>query len=292
MIPGRPGHQVAASMRLLDEVMRHPLDPGYVAAAERRVVVGDAPRGHRRVAAMTVAALLIGFGFTVSALALRPAPTAATKAKASLIERIESLRSHDDQAAAGIAEAEAEIARYQGLALGQSGNAAVQAQIEQLSTAAGAVSLRGTGVVITLDDAVEADSGDSPDRGGGHFSDGRVTAKDLQIIVNGLWQSGAEAIAINGQRLTARAAIRFAGRAILVDYRPLSRPYVVTALGDSSSIQTELAATLAGGYLKALVDNYAIRADLVAAHDLTVPAAASLALQVARVPRPDASTRE
>jgi uncharacterized protein YlxW (UPF0749 family) len=279
-------------MTLLDEVMRHPLDPGYVAAAERRHTIGDSPRGHRRVAAMTAAAVFIGFGFTVSALALRPVPTAATKAKATLIERIESLRTHDDRAASGIATAEAEIARYQQAALGQSGNAAIQEQLERLSAASGAVPLRGAGVVITLDDAVEADTDNVPGRGGGQFSDGRVTAKDLQIIINGLWQSGAEAIAINGQRLTSRAAIRFAGRAILVDYRPLSRPYVVTALGDSSSLQTELAATLAGGYLKALVDNYAIRADLVAATDLAVPAAASLKLQVARVPRPDSSPKE
>ena len=46
--------------------------------------------------------------------------------------------------------------------------------------------------------------------------------RDLQVIVNGLWAAGAEAIAVNGQRLTACSAIRSAGEAILVDFRPLS----------------------------------------------------------------------
>ena len=38
-----------------------------------------------------------------------------------------------------------------------------------------------------------------------------------KCLVNGLWQAGAEAISINGQRLTSTSAIRFAGQAILVD---------------------------------------------------------------------------
>ena len=50
-----------------------------------------------------------------------------------------------------------------------------------------------------------------------------MIARDLQIVVNGLWASGAEAVSVNGQRLTSKAAIRFAGQAILVNYRPLTR---------------------------------------------------------------------
>ena len=47
-----------------------------------------------------------------------------------------------------------------------------------------------------------------------------MIAQDLQIVVNGLWDAGAEAISVNGQRLTSKSAIRFAGQAILVNYRP------------------------------------------------------------------------
>ena len=43
--------------------------------------------------------------------------------------------------------------------------------------------------------------------------------------------AGAEAIAINGQRLTATSTIRAAGSAILVDFRPVTSPYEVSAIG-------------------------------------------------------------
>ena len=56
---------------------------------------------------------------------------------------------------------------------------------------------------------------------------GRVLDRDLQVMVNALWAAGAEAIAINGQRLTARSAIRYAGEAILLDFRPLVPPNVM-----------------------------------------------------------------
>ena len=46
----------------------------------------------------------------------------------------------------------------------------------------------------------------------------RVLDLDLQKLVNGLWQVGAEAISINGQRLTSLSAIRDAGSSITVNF--------------------------------------------------------------------------
>ena len=63
----------------------------------------------------------------------------------------------------------------------------------------GAVAVTGPGVRMVVNDAPNA-SADA------EF----VLDKDLRNIVNGLWQAGAEAISINGQRITTRSAIRFA----------------------------------------------------------------------------------
>ena len=65
-------------------------------------------------------------------------------------------------------------------------------------------------------------------------------------------------MSINGQRLTSRSSIRFAGDAILVDFRPLSPPYVITAIGDGRELQTGFASSASGAYLKSLGDNYSI----------------------------------
>ncbi|MFA1236677.1 DUF881 domain-containing protein, partial [Klebsiella pneumoniae] len=91
----------------------------------------------------------------------------------------------------------------------------------------GTVAVTGPGVVVTVDDAPGSQT-DARDR---------VLDLDLQILVNGLWQSGAEAISVNGHRLSNLTAIRGAGEAITVDYRSLTRPYVIEAIGDRSRLR-------------------------------------------------------
>ncbi len=108
-----------------------------------------------------------------------------------------------------------------------------------------------------------------------------MTSQDLQLVTNGLWQAGAEAIAINGQRLTARSAIRFAGEAILVDFRPLARPYVVNAIGDPAGLRARFVASSTGSYFAALSANYRIRTELVAQDSMTLPGHPSPALRYA-----------
>ena len=69
-----------------------------------------------------------------------------------------------------------------------------------------------------------------------------------------MWASGAEAVAVNGQRLTALSAIRSAGDAILVDFRPLSPPYDIVGVGDASAMRASFAEGFGGSYLQALRD--------------------------------------
>ena len=61
---------------------------------------------------------------------------------------------------------------------------------------------------------------------------------DLQLVVNALWAAGAEAVAVNGQRLVATSPIRAAGETITVNFRPLVPPYKVeTAGGDETAFE-------------------------------------------------------
>jgi uncharacterized protein YlxW (UPF0749 family) len=156
---------------------------------------------------------------------------------------------------------------------------------------AGAVALKGPGLTLTLDDAAstgtDADAGSRPSSG---FEEGRVTSADLQIIVNGLWGAGAEAISINGHRLSSTAAIRFAGQAIIVDFRPLARPYVITALGDAPAMQQLFEPSFAGLYLSQLTEEFKIRSIIAASESLTVPGDSAVRLEVAEPVRPAQSS--
>jgi uncharacterized protein YlxW (UPF0749 family) len=107
-----------------------------------------------------------------------------------------------------------------------------------------------------------------------------VLDRDVAMVVNGLWVAGAEAVSVNGQPLTSLSAIRTAGSAILVDYRPLTRPYVVSAIG-GPTLESQFATGSAGASLRTLHDAYGIRYGVEGVQDLTLPAASGLTLRYA-----------
>jgi uncharacterized protein YlxW (UPF0749 family) len=168
----------------------------------------------------------------------------------------------------------AQVATLRARALTGTGGAQLAERARLLELLAGETPVTGPGLRITLADAPSASAGSGTDPRQGTTADqGRVLDRDLQTVVNGLWAAGAEAVAVNGQRLTARSAIRYAGQAILVDFSPLVPPYVVQAVGDAAGLQTRFAAGAAGAYLQALRDNYGVQAAIVPSANLELPGA-------------------
>ena len=145
---------------------------------------------------------------------------------------------------------------------------------------------------ITVNDAPgsAASAGANP-RDQSAAEQGRVQDRDLQTVVNGLWASGAEAISINGQRLTQLSAIRSAGEAILVNFRPLSPPYVISAIGDADPMQALFANGTGGRYLRSLSDNFQIPSQIDDVKSMSLPASSGLTLHSATVPSPRATAR-
>jgi len=270
-------------MTLLTTMMERPLDPGYQEAAARRAAAGLPRATSTRTVLVIVLAILIGFLFAVAAQSLRPKPTAAAALKKELVTRIEALQKHGSDQEAKVAVLGKQVRDFEALSLQQSGGPDLTATIKNLEVQAGAVPLRGPGLTLTLDDAASTETdANAGTRPSGGFQQGRVTSGDLQIIVNGLWGAGAEAISINGHRLSSTAAIRFAGQAIIVDFRPLTRPYVITALGDSQGMQQLFEPSFAGLYLSQLTDQYKIRSIMAGSDSLTVPGDSAARLEVAQ----------
>ena len=107
---------------------------------------------------------------------------------------------------------------------------------------------------------------------------------DLQVLANGLWQSGAEAVAVNGHRLSALTAIRGAGDAITVDYRSLNRPYRVEAIGDPRTLPARFAESPAGTWWNDLAQNRKMRYEISDADHLSLDADPGVTLRWARKP--------
>lgn len=271
------------SMTLLTSMLERPLDAGYQEAADRRVAAGLPPETPTRTVAVIIMMVLTGFLFAVGAQALRPRPTAAASVKSELVSRIESVQTEGQQQESRITSLRKEVGDLDALALRQAGADDLTETIRDLEIAAGVVSLTGPGLTVTLDDAPSAGPDPNPgDRPSSGFDSGRVASSDLQIVVNGLWGVGAEAIAINGHRLTSTAAIRFAGQAIIVNFRPITPPYVITVLGDAARMQQLFEPSFAGAYLAQLHDQFGISSDLSASDHLTVPGDSDTRLTAAK----------
>ncbi|QIM20823.1 DUF881 domain-containing protein [Phycicoccus sp. HDW14] len=263
-------------MTLIRTMMERPLDPGYQAAADRREAEGLPRSTSLRAPRLVAATLAIGLVVGVAASNLRADDTPRKAARTDLTRQIETRRTEVDRLSVEAQRLQAEVTTLEAQQLGPSGSSVTRSR--ELAEVVGAVPLTGPGLVLTLDDAPDAaDDGGSGDTG----EQKRVLARDLQFVVNALWRAGAEAVSINGNRLTSVSTIRFAGSALVVSYRPLARPYVVTALGDPKELPAEFAEGAGASYLSTLHSTFGIRADSEVSRSLTVPAAVGLTTKYA-----------
>ncbi|GGT69781.1 DUF881 domain-containing protein [Streptomyces phaeofaciens] len=269
-------------MSLLTNVMDHSLDEGYAEAAARKRADGSGglPRTARAKLGLAAGLVLAALVVTVGAAQARVAAPVVAKEREELIDRIDRETEAADELENTVDELRDDVSARQREALKQSGGGG---RTDLVGILSGAVAVHGPGVKLVVDDAKEAATGgDGDPRETSGFSDtGRVRDRDMQRVVNGLWESGAEAISVNGQRLTALSAIRAAGDAILVDNKPLVPPYTVLAVGDGKNLSTRFQNSADGVYLSVLQDNYDIRTAISVEEDVRLPAAPSVIVRTA-----------
>ncbi len=270
-------------MSLLTNVMDHSLDDGYAEAAARKKSEGvdGMPRTVQAKLALAAGLVLAALVVTLGAAQARIAAPTVAKERQELIDRIQRETAAADKLEGTVDKLRDDVSARQREALKNDGGSGEADLVELLS---GAVAVHGPGVKLVVNDAKEATmGGDGNPRETSDFSDtGRVRDRDMQRVVNGLWESGAEGIAINGQRLTALSAIRAAGDAILVDNRPLVPPYTVLVVGDGDRLSTRFQNSADGVYLHVLQENYGIRTGISVEGDVRLPAAPSVIVRTAQ----------
>lgn len=277
--PTRP-RDPAASMKLINDVVRHPLDPSYEAVAAKRRAAGLPSSSGTRSPLLILATFLIDLGVAVSAMALRVPLGVAKKNHDELVSRIDSGQKAIDTRSKTLSGLNSEIAKLQESALARGNRTDTTKALREAEVVTGAVAVKGPGLVLTVSDARGSGTNGQGDPRTSASSAGRLTSSDLQVIANGLWQAGAEAMSINGQRITSTTAIRFAGEAILVNYRPLVPPYAISVIGPKT-MQADFGANAGGNYLAQLVKGFGIGSSFVTNKSVSLPAAPSVALNYA-----------
>ncbi len=120
----------------------------------------------------------------------------------------------------------------------------LQEELQTANMAAGMLEIEGPGIIIKLDDSPRAlKAGDNP-------NNVIVHDWDLLLVVNDLKASGAEAISVNGERITSMSEIRCAGTLILVNWVKIAPPFEIKAIGDPEMLESGM--TMTGGHLMAL----------------------------------------
>ncbi|HEY4570697.1 MAG TPA: DUF881 domain-containing protein [Kribbella sp.] len=270
--PPKP-RRVDASMSLLNNLMAHPIDEGYAVAARTRPKQGGKAFRSRHRVMLVVATVVLGFLLAIAAgQNYRSAPE-AEKQRNELITRINQADTRLNGLRTQQSQLAGEVRRLQAAGLSNdSSGTALQQKLDDLELQAGATAVTGAGIKAVIDDAKDADA-----------KEGRILDVDLQQLVNGLWTSGAEAIAVNGHRLTSLTAIRGAGSAITVDYSSLTPPYTVLAIGDTATMPARFAQSSGGQWVQYLVSNFHVRMTITTEDSLLVPADATIALRYAKV---------
>lgn len=267
--PGRPPPSLLVSL------MNQHLDPGYVAAHQARAG-RPAPGGHR--VWLAAGALVVGALLGVAATsAARTAPE-NEKVRSGLVSDVQTARR--DGAALSAQRTDlsqrADSVRQRSLAGNADGRAALR-DLAQLRQQAAETPVHGPGLQVTVTDSpAGGETGGTPG-----VQRGTVLDRDLQLVVNALWASGAEAVGVNGVRLNPASTIRQAGAAMLVDDRPVPSPYVVSAVGEPRSLQTGFVGSDAYLRLSAVAQVYGIGLAVVPATDLQLPASVGPELRLA-----------
>lgn len=229
--------------------------------------VARLPVGMWYRATILIVAVITGFGITTqvrTALAIRahlhvvPAQVEELgfrlrrreQTREALEEQVFALRSRlfEYQAAAAAAQTS-----LQGL--GQ--------QVARLQSLAGLTPLDGPGVVLELDDSSR------PLLPGEDPNEVILHNYDVVAVVNDLWVAGAEAVAINGQRMVAITPIKSVATTLMVNVKRITPPLRIEAIGDSAQLAAYLSRP--DGYLN-LLRAFAFPVRVTRADRLTLPA--------------------
>lgn len=182
--------------------------------------------------ALLLPALLFGFLVTTQWATLSGAGDVAIRYIDPLTRSVEALQHEQTSLRGELRELRDRLDALQRARATQSQTAReIQARIEQLRVAAGLTEVRGEGVVIELAPGRPSGAAGEPERP-------PCLAPDLTDLVNLAWRGGAQAVAINGERLIASSSVYCIGATIVVNGGVATAPYAVQAIGTPGSIAT------------------------------------------------------
>jgi len=239
---------------------------------------------------VTLGAALFVLGFLIAAQLASEGPRIriTSQERTPLVSTVLDLQKQQDGLKQQVLDLRASIADLD--AAGEGGTAVAQQlndRLEQAQEAAGLVALAGPGLVIRLSDSGVPVPADADER------DYLVSGADVRTVVEELWLAGAEAVAVNSERVTVATAIIDIGGSVLVNSAYLAPPYQVSAIGPSDMFDRLTQAVGFVDFIRSRAETYGIGVDYAVLDEVDLPAyAGSVTLRYGFVeasPGPDAT---
>jgi uncharacterized protein YlxW (UPF0749 family) len=172
---------------------------------------------------LSIALLVLGFLIAAQVTGEKPRTQYSTQERAPLIQTALDLQARQDALKVNIVDLRKRIGDLEAQDPGAAESLRkLYADLESARLAAGLIAISGPGIAFRLEDGTP-----------GAGVDALVSAQDVRVLVRELWLAGAEAIAVNGERLSAASAVIDIGGSILVNSAYLAPPYQVAAIGPS-----------------------------------------------------------
>lgn len=278
---GRSAHAAASPTlipvpSLLRALLSEHLDPGYAAAAERRAGAGAPPVGRARVFSWLWQALAAMLVATVFAAAVAQARSVEPGVRTAQQLLARSVRATED-AATKLAQRRSILSRrvddVQRLALADDAEGQrLLSRLDGLSLAAASTAILGPGLTVKVTDPGASPNLSDVSKQRVNGSRQIILDRDLQLVVNSLWASGAEAISVGGVRIGPNVTIRQAGGAILVDNNPTSSPYTILAVGPPHAMRDVFDNSPGLQRLRLLEVSYGVGITVTVSDGLSLPA--------------------
>jgi uncharacterized protein YlxW (UPF0749 family) len=143
-----------------------------------------------------------------------------------------------------------------------------QRRVTEEEAPAGLTAVTGPGITVTLQDAPKA----VQESAGAQVANAIVHQQDIQAVADAMWVGGAEAMTIQGQRVVSTTGIKCVGNTVLLHGVTYSPPYVISAIGDVTSMRASIEANpYVRAYLQA-VDEWQLGWELTTEDRITAPA--------------------
>ena len=238
---------------------------------------------------VTLGVALLALGFLIAAQLASEGPRVryTTQERTPLVETATGLQTEQDGLKTRILQIRAPDPghRERGRGRRRPRQAAQRASSSRRGSPPGSSRSPGAGIVLQLEDSKE------PVPPGGSESDYLVGSRDIRTVVEQLWGAGAEAIAVNGERITPTSAIIDIGTSLLVNSAYLAPPYQVSALGPADLYDRLSASPGFVDFVRARSDGYGIRVSIAEPQSVDIPAfVGTVTLRYSRPlasPRPD-----